>query len=100
MKKTSPGPLTGVKVVDFSRVLAGPFATQILGDLGAEVIKFSGHDAAAAMLPAPLLGGDTVDILAGLLGYGKARIDALLAHKAVAQWTPESAAEKKKGKHG
>ena len=63
-------------------------------------IKFSGHDAAAAMLPAPLLGGDTVDILAGLLGYGKARIDALLAHKAVAQWTPESAAEKKRGKHG
>ncbi|MEX5563729.1 CoA transferase [Pseudophaeobacter sp. 1A16562] len=33
------GPLAGIKVLDFSRILSGPYASMVLADLGAEVVK-------------------------------------------------------------
>lgn len=54
------GPLDGIRVLDLSRVLAGPWATQLLGDFGADVVKVerpgSGDD--TRHWGPPWLGGD------------------------------------------
>lgn len=44
MTGNSNGPLSGIKILDLTSVLLGPFATQIMGDMGAEVIKIEGPD--------------------------------------------------------
>ncbi len=51
----SAGPLDGVRVLDLTTILLGPFATQILGDMGADVVKVEspGGDATRDVGPPP-----------------------------------------------
>lgn len=61
----SPPPLTGLVVLDLSRVLAGPYCTMILGDLGADVIKVehpAGDD--TRRWGPPFVGGESAYYLA------------------------------------
>ncbi|MGM5069153.1 CaiB/BaiF CoA transferase family protein [Rhodococcus qingshengii] len=44
MSESKAGALSGIRILDFSRVLAGPYATMLLADFGAEIIKVERPD--------------------------------------------------------
>ena len=62
----SSGPLSGLLVADFSRILAGPYATMLLGDLGAEVIKVEGPSGDDTRTWRPPVRGETATYYLGV----------------------------------
>jgi crotonobetainyl-CoA:carnitine CoA-transferase CaiB-like acyl-CoA transferase len=57
---TARGPLAGVRVIDLSTVVSGPFCTQVLGDLGADVWKIENpRGDSTRMMGPPFKGGLT-----------------------------------------
>ena len=70
-------PLAGVRVVDLSRVLAGPYCTMVLADLGADVIKVerpAGGDETRSWGP-PFAGGEAAYYLSVNRGKRSCAID-------------------------
>ena len=67
--QTAPRPFSGLRVVDFSTLIAGPYGTRYLADLGAEVIKIETPEGDYLRTQAPLRDGHSTYF--GQLNCGK-----------------------------
>lgn len=70
-----PRPLEGLKVLDFSRVLAGPYAGRMLSDLGAEVVKIEPPDGDMTRLWGKMAGGQSAYYVQHNVGKRNVSID-------------------------
>ena len=76
-----PGPLAGIRVLDLSRLLPGPFCSQLLVDLGAEVIKVEDHLGGDYLRYTPPLLDDGNSVLFHALNRGKKSVSIDLKSK-------------------
>lgn len=76
-----PGPLTSLKILDFSTLLPGPFSTMLLADLGADVLRVVAPAQAAAP-PMPPLVSDDLGAVEATLNRSKRSMCLDLKHPA------------------
>ena len=60
------GPLTGIRILDLTSVVFGPVSTQILGDMGADVIKIEGPEDDTTRYTGPARSQDMAALFMGL----------------------------------
>jgi alpha-methylacyl-CoA racemase len=66
------GPLQGIKILDFTTLLPGPYATMMLADMGAEVLRVvSGTRLDLTTLLPPFIGKENISAIQAYLGRGK-----------------------------
>jgi alpha-methylacyl-CoA racemase len=66
------GPLQGLKILDFTTLLPGPYATMMLADMGAEVLRVvSGTRIDLTTLMPPFIGKDNISAVSACLARGK-----------------------------
>jgi CoA:oxalate CoA-transferase len=78
--KPRPGPLQGIRVLDFTAMLAGPHCARLMADLGAEVIKIEGLEGDLIRSRPPLRDGNSTYF--GALNCGKKSVAIDLKHEA------------------
>jgi len=76
-------PLNGVRVLDFSTTIAGPYCARLLADIGADVIKIEAHEGELMRIRPPVVKG--ASRVFGQLNAGKRSITLDLKDKATMQ---------------
>lgn len=87
-----PGPLAGVRILDFSRLLPGPLLTRLLADLGADVVKVEARSHPDPMRAVPPVSQGTSAAFEAL-NRGKRIVDVDMTSELGQRWIRERCAE-------